>query len=648
MSLKYASLIESGGSDFVATAILNYADHDDAGLTQLATDLEAAAATRGDRVLIPSSLPNIPLDTFTSGTTPVGHLPYAAANGAVVWGAAPTGGASTDDQTAAEVSVDTTNFSQNLDTCDDVQECLEDIDEFSQYQGTWQQAPWPAGVIVRRSGIPYLSLVNNNTEIPIPASTQWTGLPEGFIYRGAAPILATNYNYGQVVLNPDTDVYYYFTSTISASVARADIATHANFQAISGETGHSPRVGSGNAFPTTPAPLASDIFFFDADVASGLDWLDTDGTTDLTAAVAGDMARYDGTDWIKVVNLVGGGGIGGSPDFFDAPIEDVATIDVSEVTPENYLAIDANNVITNRGGFTIEVGTNTHQAIKVPVDGNYTISAVTSIQQLTAGVPRNRTRFQFFIVRAGVDVPAAGSGLYSSYGRATVPAGFTDGSYTVDLLADDQIEMRYSDELATSATYTLGGGLSRISVLLNSGGGLSTSEQQELVTEARLVDTEIISSTNALSTTATSTPMDSVFRDTFDFTTIPIEDFERIDIGLELDGTFDFVVPIRISRQMMLDIPTSPADLYPDGGTTTRRLAAVYWSGRVSAGINSEIGTAVTRPIFSWVDGRRSNGIESLSIAFTKNVDGDISQMHTYASSDVIMRMRYAVIRHYE
>ena len=180
------------------------------------------------------------------------------------------------------------------------------------------------------------------------------------------------------------------------------------------------------------------------------------------------------------------------------------------------------------------------------------------------------------------------------------------------------------------------------------GGALSTSAQQELVNESRLVDTEIITSTQALSTTATSTPMDSVPRDTFNFTTIPIEDFERIDLGLELDGTFDFVVPIRISRQMMLDIPTTPADLYPDGGTTQRRLEAVYWSGRVSAGINSEIGTAVTRPIFTWVDSRRNNGLESLSVAFTKNVDGDISQMHTYASSDVTMRLRYAVIRHYE
>ena len=38
---------------------------------------------------------------------------------------------------------------------------------------------------------------------------------------------------------------------------------------------------------------------------------DTDGTTDLTAATAGDMARYDGTDWIKIINVVGSGGGGG-------------------------------------------------------------------------------------------------------------------------------------------------------------------------------------------------------------------------------------------------------------------------------------------------------------------------------------------------
>ena len=146
---------------------------------------------------------------------------------------APTGGGGgggTDDQTAAEVSVDTTNFSQNLTSSDDtVQAALETIDGFTQYQGAWQQASWPAGVIVTRSGIAYISLVNSNTEIPTPASTQWSGLPEGFSYRGEAPVAATNYNYGHVVFSPDTDNYYFFTSTISASVARADIPTHANF-----------------------------------------------------------------------------------------------------------------------------------------------------------------------------------------------------------------------------------------------------------------------------------------------------------------------------------------------------------------------------------------------------------------------------------
>ena len=59
--------------------------------------------------------------------------------------------------------------------------------------------------------------------------------------------MATNYNYGHVVKNPDTGSYYYFTSTISASVARADIPTHANFQVIAAETGGGGG-GGGEAF----------------------------------------------------------------------------------------------------------------------------------------------------------------------------------------------------------------------------------------------------------------------------------------------------------------------------------------------------------------------------------------------------------------
>ena len=51
----------------------------------------------------------------------------------------------------------------------------------------------------------------------------------GFTYRGEAPVAATNYNYGHFTFDPDTDNVYVFTSTINASVTRANIPTHANF-----------------------------------------------------------------------------------------------------------------------------------------------------------------------------------------------------------------------------------------------------------------------------------------------------------------------------------------------------------------------------------------------------------------------------------
>ena len=114
---------------------------------------------------------NVGVGHIDSGNADDGDVLTADGSGGAAF-EAPTGGGGgggTDDQTAAEVTVDTTNFSSNLTAADDtVQAALETIDGFTQYQGTWQQAAWPAGVIVRRSGIPYLSLVNNNTEIPNP------------------------------------------------------------------------------------------------------------------------------------------------------------------------------------------------------------------------------------------------------------------------------------------------------------------------------------------------------------------------------------------------------------------------------------------------------------------------------------------------
>ena len=205
---------------------------------------------------------------------------------------------------AENVAVDTTNFDQNLDTCADVQACLETIDGFSQYQGLWQQASWPAGVIVTRSGIAYISLVNNNTQIPTPESTQWSGLPEGFTYRGDAPVAATNYNYGHLVRDSSTDNYYVFTSTVSASVTRADIPTHTNFAPL--------------VHVLTPIEAASST----STVYGAVSGMQISGAIDANDRVcpdpstgtAGQVCATDGSAYELVDQSGGGGGGGGTDD----------------------------------------------------------------------------------------------------------------------------------------------------------------------------------------------------------------------------------------------------------------------------------------------------------------------------------------------
>ena len=62
-------------------------------------------------------------------------------------------------------------------------------------------------------------------------------------------------------------------------------------------------VTTGNAFPTDAVTGAYHLFL--EAVASGLNWLDTNGTTTLTSAAAGDLARFDGTRWVKQAKLTG-------------------------------------------------------------------------------------------------------------------------------------------------------------------------------------------------------------------------------------------------------------------------------------------------------------------------------------------------------
>ncbi|MEG9862140.1 MAG: hypothetical protein V6Z81_06515 [Parvularculales bacterium] len=67
---------------------------------------------------------------------------------------------------------------------------------------------------------------------------------------------------------------------------------------VTGGTGEATTFGI--AFPGSPE--SNDNFIFTADVDSGLTWKDTDGTTDLTAASKFDVAKYNGTDWVKQID----------------------------------------------------------------------------------------------------------------------------------------------------------------------------------------------------------------------------------------------------------------------------------------------------------------------------------------------------------
>ena len=508
---------------------------------------------------------------------------------------------STDDQDASEVDVDATQFSRNLGSGDtDVQAALETIDGFTQFQGAWQQASWPAGVIVTRSGIAYISLVNNNTQIPTPASTQWSGLPEGFVYRGEAPVAATNYNYGQVVLDPGTGVYYYFTSTISASVARADIAGHANFQPISGETGHAPRVDSGNAFPTTPAPVDNDIFFFDADVASGLDWKDTDGTTDLTAATGGDMARFDGTDWIKVINLVGGGGAA-DPDR----VVLVDAVAVSNAAGPHEIALT--QAIEPRQWLTFFMFTTAGAS---PDGIGYLLS-----DDILALTPEATTP---------TDAENALPVVTASYSASNFSQ--QSGNYFVYRKDDSTLWVRPTRLAAHALTITatpMGGSDGTAGQLA---GGLT----EQVIVGSRIATTEYGIGTVWTSVIDAISPTISPAIDPANLLYISV--LLRIDTAASIEV---FISGAAIRRIV------HTADPLPSDAVSSDEIPGAYYSSRVPAG-NADRGVAVN-PTLSWMEARRTAGRFGVLFAFTDNAAGELTSIRPYVSANTEIDIDYIV-----
>ena len=98
------------------------------------------------------------------------------------------------------MATDVSNFSHNLSSTDTTvqQRRWNTLDDSTPFRGDWAAGTYPAGDIVLREGIDYISLVNNNQEVPRPGAVNWSGLAAGYTYRGTAPTVSSNYNFGHL------------------------------------------------------------------------------------------------------------------------------------------------------------------------------------------------------------------------------------------------------------------------------------------------------------------------------------------------------------------------------------------------------------------------------------------------------------------
>ena len=136
---------------------------------------------------------------------------------------------------------------------------------------------------------------NRNTD-----NLQYFNFGAGQLSNGDIFMLASKriYEGGTNTLRHKAEGFYFIpvSGDIQTTISRSFSSLLQNL------SGHEVSVGA-----TLPAAsISGDTHIFDQAVASGLDWLDTDGTTALTSAKVGDWGVYNGTKWVrKNLNVAG-------------------------------------------------------------------------------------------------------------------------------------------------------------------------------------------------------------------------------------------------------------------------------------------------------------------------------------------------------
>ena len=179
-----------------------------------------------------------------------------------------------------------------------------------------------------------------------------------------------------------------------------------------------------------------------------------------------------GTPDTKELEYAGVGGAGGggdttvtegSPDFFHAPLAEVTGVALDATTPINILSITEADVYVNRGGFTIEDGTNSLNSVKVSKAGNYHI-AVAIYADSTTNPTRSVVFGEITIIRADVVVATLSTALSQYYRNLPDGVLYLAGGHNVDLQIGDEIEFRIIEATNSTLVLTVGAELSNITI----------------------------------------------------------------------------------------------------------------------------------------------------------------------------------------
>ena len=523
-----------------------------------------------------------------------------------------------------------------------MQAALETIDGFTQYQGAWQQASWPAGVIVTRSGVVYISLVNGNTEIPTPFAENWSALVEGLAYRGEAPVAATSYSYGQVVLNPDNDNYYFFTSTISASVARADIATHANFHGIVIQATEATKGGVRGATALQAiSSSGTDILGWSVNrlgqfvsvVLPAMTQADIDGAT---------MGRKSVTGALIAANA--GGSV---TELTQAMVEDETDTTFGTVSGERLSQAVA--VFATGGGGTASDPVTLLDARAIPsgtaatqvtlAGGSLTDAQVLSFKMIgTSGsiayVTALAADIRALTVQAAIPTTATTNSLAL---RITgLNQGPINNSQTnvlrVWYVDDDTLYVAQSRGISNTITITA----------LPVGGG--TTGGQQAAAGRVLVQRNIITARSPLSEFSFTTEWDEVDGTQPTFTAIPKADFVQMDLGFYVNS--QFVYPITLTRAMATEMGPISNPLTP-GLISSSIVPGAFLTFRTATGPDAREPVLLS-PKYSYMEARRAASRCGIFVNLNDDSNDDWASVGVHVMCNDQVDWEYARAYYYE